>query len=198
MASIRVSTETFKRWLVKIGIERAALVRCWHIASGWDPFIILIWVALHIGGRGDAFATAKTFELLFRAERAGKHLYEYLTDLERRGELERVLREVGVTMGLQIDAVRSLLNLESRFNLRKTPPGAIDERALYRQLQAMRGFADLAHYGMYQLIRLYGFRCPPDLRATDRLRRKLSLLGLTPDDFRPEELPYVDVATWDI
>ena len=119
-------------------------------------------------------------------------------DLRRRGELERTLQDVGVRMGLQIEAIKGLLDLEQRFNLRNTPPGAINVNALYRELQGLRGFADLAHYGMYELIRLHGFKCPSGLKATGRLKEKLELLGLTPTDFNPHELPYVDIAVWDL
>jgi len=198
MAAAQANVQALKRWLIKVGKDRAALVKCWDAASGWDPFIRLVFVALHTGGRGGAFALAKTFELLLRAKRANRHLYDYLNDQKQRGQLDRVLDDVGITMQLQKDAIRGLLDLERQFSLRTARPGAINVNNLYSALQNVRGLADLAHYAMYELIRVYGFDCPRNLGVTNRLRQKLQILGLTPGQFAPDELPYVDLAVWDL
>ena len=198
MAATQISAQALKNWLIKVGKDRAVLVKCWDAVSGWDPFIRLVWIALHIGGLGGAFASAKIFELLFRAEKAGKHLYDYLDDLDRRGQLNNMLKNIGIAMQLQRNAIKDLLDLERRFNLRKARPGAVNVNALYSALQGVRGFANLAHYAMYELIRVYGFDCPHNLGTTNRLRQKLQLLGLTPGQFALDELPYVDLAVWDL
>jgi len=73
-------------------MERALLCKISSHVSGYNPLTITACKAFLAGGLGDAYASKRLSELILRARKARKTLYEYLKDLRERGELERAKR----------------------------------------------------------------------------------------------------------
>ena len=187
------------QWLVKIGKERALL---WSVAvksRGHDPFIVMIRDALLADGQGDAFASSRLELLMFRAIKAGKHLFNYLRERTSNEENWRKLyEELGLGVNTRL-AIPDIVRLEEIFNTRKVPPYAIDSDELYNYLRTkVRGLGEwLENYIMYDLIRIFGFKVPKNLTLSSRIKKKLEKLNIDTTEIKKEDYPYIDAALFD-
>ena len=102
-----------KKWLLKIGRERASFWRAITRSQGIDPFSNMIYKAFLAGGLGHAYATKILSDLAFRASRANVDLYTYLSRLHDQGQLNQLLRSLGAGNN-EILAANSILNISLR------------------------------------------------------------------------------------
>jgi len=194
-----IDSERIKRWLVKVGRERAIIERATVLLRGIIPFEQLLAVGLQYGGVGWDFAEAKVLELKSRARRAGKTTFEYLKTLKEEGELRR-LREELVLWEAHIEIIEQLIDLCKKYGIDTSMPPDIDPDKLYEDLEHMRyiGGDLLRHYIIYELVRVFGMRPPRNLRLPRTILEKLRVFGITEDMIRPEEAPYIDSAIWNL
>ncbi len=196
-----INPDEFKDWLVKVGRDR---VKAWKPCAETlyrNPFELALCISFQRGGLGDEFALRTFTEVRFRASRAKKDIYTFLKELEQQGRLDSFKNEIGISQHI-LDVVKGLLELESRYNLRNGPAGfdAGKMSNVYEDLKKIRGLGSqkVCHYIVYELIRTYNFPVPANLGLYDELERKLQTLGVDPLKIRPEEIPYLDAAVFDL
>ena len=193
--------ERIAKWLIRIGKERSTAWACFVKLRGEDPFANMLLKAFLSPGWGDAFAGAKLAEIEFRARRAGKSIFEFLNEQDQKGQLDKLMDEIGITHEMIRSAVRGLLMLARELGLSAKRLDRSAMAQLYERLRDVRGIGEkLRHFIIYDLIRLYDFPPPENLGPHEQLLEKLRLLGISEPEklFRPEDWPYVDAALWDL
>jgi len=198
MSSTGNLKEEIAEWIVRIGKERVLL---WSIdvkIKKEDPFINMLKKGFQASGLGEDYALYNVEYLKFRARNAKKHLYDYLIEQKNKGCLDKLL-EKDLNLGPNsVSAVKGLLDLETKYNLRKYPKN-IDMNALYNDLIKIKGIGEyLGHYIIYDLVRLFGFKAPKNLGPSKIVLKKLAVFDLKKNIFDPEDWPYVDAAVWDL
>ena len=191
------SKNEIKKKILKIGKEGLKCGKKWKKEVGDIPFNAILGAIF--GGRFGDKMGHRCFEKLRIIAKNTQKIPEFLRSIDNAGLHELFSKEIktGWKPELVVNAIKALLELDKKYNLRSTSLEHIDKPEKFyeelRKIPILRG-DEIGPWIALELVRNYNLKLPKNIELPKSTKDCLKVLGLTPSDFSLKEYPCVDVA----